>query len=123
MVREFNHSIKMVVAPIHRAEDGLALSSRNAYLSKEERNIAAGLYRSLKYVEKQLISGVDQPELLLKHQQEELKAKGFKNDYLNVFSTDSLQPVKKMKKGNKYILAGAVYLGKTRLIDNLILDY
>ena len=123
MVKEFNHDVKMVVAPIQRAGDGLALSSRNAYLNEQERLIAPGLYRSLKYIEKQILNGVDQPSLLLKHQQEELKAKGFKNDYLGVFSAESLQPVKKMEKGNKYILAGAVYLGKTRLIDNLIIDY
>lgn len=123
MVQEFNHQIKMVVAPIRRADDGLALSSRNAYLTKEQRIIAPGLYRSLKYIEKQILNGINQPELLLQHQQDELKAKGFKNDYLDVFSAESLEPVKKMEKGNKYILAGAVYLGKTRLIDNLIIEY
>lgn len=122
MVEEFNHDIELVAAPIARANDGLALSSRNAYLDDQQRKIAPGLYRALQYVEKQIRDGVDEPGLLLKHQQDELEAKGFKNDYLNVFSMDDMQPVKKLEPGSTYILAGAVYLGKTRLIDNIILD-
>ncbi|MCP9291573.1 pantoate--beta-alanine ligase [Gracilimonas sediminicola] len=122
MVEEFNHDIELVAAPIARANDGLALSSRNAYLSDKERKIAPGLYRALQYVEKQIRDGVDEPKLLLKHQQDELEAKGFKNDYLNVFSMDNMQPVQKLEPGTTYILAGAAYLGKTRLIDNIILD-
>ncbi|HBQ60021.1 MAG TPA: pantoate--beta-alanine ligase, partial [Balneolaceae bacterium] len=45
-----------------------------------------------------------------------------KNDYLNVFSMNTMEPVEKLETGNKYILAGAVYVGQTRLIDNIILD-
>ena len=59
---------------------------------------------------------------LIKHQQDELEAKGFKNDYLSVYSLDTLQPVSQLKPGNKYVLAIAAYLGKTRLIDNLIFE-
>ncbi|WP_026166699.1 pantoate--beta-alanine ligase [Gracilimonas tropica] len=122
MVYEFNHNIELIAAPIARANDGLALSSRNAYLSDEERKIAPSLYRALQYVERQIKDGVMEPKLLLNHQQDELEAKGFKNDYLNVFSMKTMHPVKKLQPGNSYILAGAVYLGKTRLIDNIILD-
>lgn len=122
MVEEFNHDIELVAAPIARANDGLALSSRNAYLSDLHRKIAPSLYRALQYVEKQIRDGVVEPKLLLQHQQDELEAKGFKNDYLNVFSMEEMQPVKKLESGKRYILAGAVYLGKTRLIDNIILD-
>jgi pantoate--beta-alanine ligase len=99
MVEEFNHDIELVAAPIARANDGLALSSRNAYLSDRERKIAPGLYRALQYVGKQIRDGVHKPKLLLKHQQDE-----------------------KLEPGETYILAGAAYLGKTRLIDNIILD-
>ncbi|MTI86862.1 MAG: pantoate--beta-alanine ligase [Balneolaceae bacterium] len=123
MVKEFNHSVELVMAPIARANDGLALSSRNAYLSEEERTIAPALYRALRYVEKQILDGVDKPELLLSHQKDELEAKGFQNDYLNVYSLDRLAPVSQLKEGNRYILAGAAYLGKTRLIDNIIIDF
>lgn len=122
MVEEFNHDIEMIMGPIVRANDGLALSSRNAYLSEEERKIAPGLYRALRYVKRQIEDGILEPDLLLAHQQDELEAKGFKNDYLCVFSMDTMTPVSKLEQGNQYILAGAVYLGKTRLIDNIIIE-
>ncbi|WP_069131120.1 pantoate--beta-alanine ligase [Rhodohalobacter halophilus] len=122
MVREFNHDIELVMAPIERANDGLALSSRNKYLSDEEREIAPGLYRALTYVERQIKSGVETPSLLLKHQKSELEAKGFKIDYLNVFDKKTLRPVNALKEGGEYILAGAAWLGKTRLIDNFLIE-
>ncbi|MFY0696816.1 MAG: pantoate--beta-alanine ligase [Balneola sp.] len=122
MVKEFNHPVELLMAPIGRAEDGLALSSRNAYLSQEERAHAPSLYRALTYVAQQIQNGVMEPSLLISHQQDELKAKGFENDYLSVYSLDTLQPVDKLSTGNKYVLAIAAYLGKTRLIDNLILE-
>ncbi|PKD43518.1 pantoate--beta-alanine ligase [Rhodohalobacter barkolensis] len=122
MVKEFNHEVKLLMAPIKRANDGLALSSRNKYLSNEEREIAPGLYRTLTYIEKQIRGGVDTPKLLLDHQKSELEAKGFKIDYLNVFDKKTLQPAKVLKKSEEYILAGAVWLGKTRLIDNFLIE-
>lgn len=122
MVNEFNHPVELLMAPIGRAEDGLALSSRNAYLSLEERALAPSLYRALTYVAQQIENGVMEPSLLISHQQDELEAKGFENDYLSVYSLDTLQPVDKLSTGNSYVLAIAAYLGKTRLIDNLILE-
>lgn len=122
MVAEFNHRTRLVMAPIIRANDGLALSSRNAYLNRQERTIAPGLYRSLSYIKQQIESGAQNPGLLLKHQKAELEAKKFKIDYLNVFSFDAMAPVSRLERGNKYILAGAVYLGETRLIDNMIME-
>jgi pantoate--beta-alanine ligase len=122
MTNEFNHAVELLMAPIGRAEDGLALSSRNAYLTKEERTLAPSLYRSLTYVAQQIDNGVMDPQLLIRHQQDELEAKGFKNDYLSVYSLDTLQPVEHLSNNNQYVLAIAAYLGKTRLIDNLILE-
>ncbi len=122
MVREFNHGVEIVGAPIVRANDGLALSSRNAYLSPEERTTAPSLYRSLQYIEQNITSGVTEPSLLIEHQKDELEAKGFKIDYLNVFSDKTLSPVTTLSSGERYILAGAAYLGKTRLIDNILIE-
>jgi pantoate--beta-alanine ligase len=122
MVTEFNHDVKLVMGPIKRANDGLALSSRNKYLDDEERKLAPGLYRSLQYVSKQIVDGAKNIDLLLDHQKNELEAKGFKIDYLNLFSFQKMKPVSNPNKGNKYILAGAVYLGETRLIDNIIIE-
>lgn len=123
MVQEFNHDIELIMGPIERAGDGLALSSRNQYLNKEERQIAPGLFRTLRYLKEQILDGVSTPSLLIKHQKSELEAKGLKIDYLNVFSMQTLQPVKHVEKGGKYIVAGAVYAGTTRLIDNLLIEY
>jgi pantoate--beta-alanine ligase len=121
MVREFCHPITLIRGEIVRANDGLALSSRNVYLSEKERAIAPGLYRSLSYVKKQVESGITEPEILLEHQKDELRAKGFKIDYLQLVDYDTLSPVRSLGKTKRYIVAGAVYLGQTRLIDNVIL--
>lgn len=122
MVEEFNHDIKLVMGPIKRANDGLALSSRNAYLDDEQRKLAPGLYRSLRYISKQINDGAKNVQLLIEHQKNELEAKGFKIDYLNLFSFEKMIPVENLEPGNEYILAGAVYLGDTRLIDNMIIE-
>lgn len=98
MVKEFNHNVELVMGEIGRANDGLALSSRNAYLDEKERVTAPGLYRALTYIKNQIESGVDTPKLLIEHQKSELEAKGFKIDYLNVFSLTTLRPVKTLKK-------------------------
>lgn len=122
MVHEFNHDVEILSAPIVRANDGLALSSRNAYLDQEERVIAPSLYRALQYIESQVGSGVDIPKLLIEHQKSELEAKGLRIDYLDLFDKKTLQPVSALTKGNEYIIAGAVYLGETRLIDNILIE-
>jgi pantoate--beta-alanine ligase len=122
MVLEFNHDVKLLMAPIIRANDGLAISSRNKYLSNHERNAAPGLYRSLRYIKKQIQGGVKQPKLLVRHQKTELEEKGFKIDYLTMFSFDEIKPVSELQSNRKYILGGAVYLGDTRLIDNMIIE-
>ena len=123
MVNEFNHDIEMVMGPIARANDGLALSSRNAYLSEDERQKAPGLYRGLRYIKKQISDGVDNPKLLLDHQKSELEAKGLKIDYLNVFDKKTLTPAETLIKSEQYIIAGAVWVGDTRLIDNILIEF
>lgn len=123
MVTEFNHDVELVMGPITRANDGLALSSRNAYLSEQERQTAPALYRSLQYIEKQINEGVDTPKLLLEHQKSELEAKGLEIDYLNVFTKKTLSPVETLIKKELYIIAGAVWLGDTRLIDNILIEF
>jgi pantoate--beta-alanine ligase len=122
MVLEFNHDVELFMAPIIRANDGLAISSRNKYLNDEERKTAPGLYRALRYTKKQIQAGVKEPKLLLSHQKTELEEKGFKIDYLTVFSFDEIKPVTELDHSGKYILGGAVYLGDTRLIDNMIIE-
>lgn len=122
MVHEFNHGVEIIAGPIQRANDGLALSSRNIYLDRDQRKTAPGLYRSLQYIEQQIRSGVSEPKLLIEHQKDELEAKGFEIDYLNVFSEKTLSPITTLRKAGRYVLAGAAYLGKTRLIDNILIE-
>lgn len=122
LVEEFNHNVELVMGPIIRANDGLALSSRNAYLNDQQRKIAPGLYRALGYVKKQIEDGAKNLDMVLNHQKAELEAKGFEIDYLNLFSFSRMAPVQKIEPGEKYVLAGAVYLGETRLIDNMIIE-
>lgn len=123
MNSEFNHGINLIMAPIVRANDGLALSSRNAYLSDEERVLAPGLFRSLQYIQKRIEKGVDTPGLLIEHQKSELEAKGFKIDYLNIFLRTTLQPINTLEEEKSYIIAVAAYLGSTRLIDNILIEF
>ncbi|TVQ67435.1 MAG: pantoate--beta-alanine ligase [Balneolaceae bacterium] len=123
MAEEFNHDIELVMVPVVRANDGLALSSRNAYLSEEERLAAPLLYRSLLYIEKQISGGVNSPKMLLSHQRSELEAKGFKIDYLNLFDLQTLQPVERLSSRQKAVIAGAAWMGKTRLIDNILIEF
>jgi pantoate--beta-alanine ligase len=122
MVNEFNHDLQLVMAPIERAEDGLALSSRNAYLSEQNRALAPLLFKKMQECVEEIQSGLLEPIALFKTKQDELEAKGFKNDYFNTFSMNRMEPVATLSKGVNYVLATAVYLGKTRLIDNIIFE-
>ena len=122
MVNEFNHDLQLLMAPIERAEDGLALSSRNAYLSEQNRALAPLLFKKMQECVEEIQSGLLEPIALFKTKQDELEAKGFKNDYFNTFSMNRMEPVAILSKGEKYVLATAVYLGKTRLIDNIIFE-
>lgn len=122
MVNEFNHDLELLMAPIERADDGLALSSRNAYLSSNERELAPLLIKKMRESVTQIEAGVLEPASLFEQKQKELEAKGFKNDYFNTYSLDRMEPVTNLTKGEAYVLAAAAYLGKTRLIDNIIFD-
>ena len=122
MVQELNFNLRIVMGETKRAQDGLALSSRNKYLNDEERKIAPFLYQSLKSV----VDNINDDQVSVKKALDIgktlLKEKGFKIDYLQVVSYSSLKPVHNSLASGKYIVAGAVYIGKTRLIDNIIFN-
>jgi pantoate--beta-alanine ligase len=131
MVFEFNHDVSLVMAPTVRAADGLALSSRNAYLSTEERALAPALYSSLRKLEQELRAGLTAPQEdaqatitgLLEQAAAELNDSGFRTDYIELVDYERLQPVTTaLQPGRRYVLAGAAYLGKARLIDNILLE-
>ena len=118
-VRDLNIPLEVIGVPITRAEDGLALSSRNGYLSEEHRQIAPTIFQSLKAAEQELQSGVALADVLesIKHT---LTQAGFIVDYVEA-RTPELQKIEAFDQD--LVLFVAAKLGKTRLIDNLQVKY
>ena len=120
MVRDLNFPLKIKVLPIVREKDGLALSSRNVYLSSEERKEATVLYRSLKIAEQMVKEGVKDSRKIKRRVRNMIsRKKTAKIDYVEIVSLEDLEPVTVIDK--PALLALAVWFGKARLIDNTIL--
>jgi len=117
MVRQFNLPIEIVAGETIRAADGLALSSRNNYLSKDERAEARRLYRLLADIAKQLSEGNKDFEKLEQAAMAELKQAGWRPDYVAVRKQADLQLPGPADR--ELVVLGAAWLGATRLIDNL----
>ena len=117
LARDLNFPVKIISAPIVREKDGLALSSRNVYLSPKEREIAPMLHRVLKNCAERIRNGQPVPDVLVQGR-EALKRAGFALDYLEARHAQTLQPVALPRKGPLRLLVAAK-IGKTRLIDNL----
>ena len=118
MVRDLNFPIRMVVAPIVREADGLAKSSRNKYLSPEERERALVLSRSLRTAKAMADAGEKDPAKLTAFIAKEIEASGGKVDYVEAVDAEDLEPVS--EKGEKPVMiALAAWFGTTRLIDNI----
>lgn len=119
MVRDLNIDIEIIPCPIIREEDGLAKSSRNTYLSKEERKAALVLSRSLNLA-KELLDGGERSAVKIKEAMvEEINKEPLaKIDYIEIVDSDSLENVENIEKS--ILVPIAVYIGKTRLIDNFI---
>jgi pantoate--beta-alanine ligase len=117
MVRDLNIDIEIIPCPIIREEDGLAKSSRNTYLSKEERKAALVLSRSLNLA-KELLAGGERNAAKIKEVMiEEINKEPLaKIDYVEIVNSDSLENVENIEKS--ILVPIAVYIGKTRLIDN-----
>lgn len=121
MVRDLNFDIEIVGCPIIREEDGLAKSSRNTYLSPEERKAAVILSQSLKIGQEMIAQGEKDvrkvKETIVQNITTEPLAK---IDYVEIVSFDTIEPVSTIE--GSILTAIAVYIGKTRLIDNFILS-
>ncbi|MGK9065568.1 pantoate--beta-alanine ligase [Stutzerimonas chloritidismutans] len=120
MVRDLNMPIQIIGEPIVRAEDGLALSSRNGYLSTQERAVAPTLHRTLVTIADAIRQGERDFAALLASGTDGLLAAGLRPDYLEIRNALDLQPADG-SHGELVILAAA-FLGKTRLIDNLLVE-
>ena len=118
-VQDLNIPLEVIGVPIARAEDGLALSSRNGYLSEEHRAIAPVIYQSLQKAEQQLQAGVELDTVLAELRQT-LTDAGFVVDYIEA-RTPELQKIHTFNQD--LVLFIAAKLGNTRLIDNLQVKY
>ena len=121
MVRDLNLPVEIVVCPIVREPDGLALSSRNAYLDPEQRKKALVLHRSLMRVQEAIRSGEKQSRKLIEVGRTEFANEpSLRLDYFDIVDSETLDSVENVSRGA--LVAVAAYVGSTRLIDNLLLD-
>lgn len=121
MVRDLNFPVQIEVMPIVREPDGLAMSSRNSYLSPQERRSALVLYRSLKRVESLFQEGERQSGRLIAAAADEIaKQPAVRLDYFEIVDPDTLEPVSIIARNS--LVAVAAFVGKTRLIDNIVLE-
>jgi pantoate--beta-alanine ligase len=121
MVRDLNLNTEIVVCPIVRESDGLAMSSRNVYLGAEDRKAETALHRALRAAEKEVHSGQrDSLELqraVLKVISAESRAKV---DYIEIVDAETFEPV--VRVARRCYVVVAVFFGRTRLIDNMLME-
>ena len=122
MVRDLNLDTEIVVCPIVREPDGLAMSSRNAYLSGEERKAATVLSRALRAAETELAAGVRDSLELQRAMHKVLAAEpSARVDYVEIVNAETFEPVVRVSRRSYAVLA--VHVGKARLIDNLLIEH
>ena len=119
MVRDLDFPIKIIECPLIREKSGLALSSRNKYLSPEEKKQALVLSQSLKAAKEAVSSGKSANQVRSLITKIITSAPLAKIDYVSVVDRGTLEEVKSFKPGQKILIALAVYFGTTRLIDNV----
>ncbi len=121
MVADLNFDVDIKIAPTVREEDGLAMSSRNKYLTDDERAIAPAIYEALKRAETLVAQDEPDPAKVIAMIKDHInKYDKFDIEYVQIVDTETLAPVEKLE--GKVMIAVAAYLGKARLIDNIILD-
>lgn len=117
MVRDLNVDVEIVGCPIVREEDGLAKSSRNTYLSEEERAAATILNKSLMLGKEEIQNGQRNSASIIKIIEDSIKSEKLARiDYVEIVDSSSLEKVEEINKS--VLVAIAVFIGKTRLIDN-----
>ena len=119
LVRDLDYPVRIVVCPTVREPSGLALSSRNAYLSDEEREQAAAISEALRAAEAAVAAGITDADDVLRTAHSALAAAGLEPEYLELRDTKNLQPVERVNGST--LLAVAARVGKARLIDNTTL--
>ncbi|HDT5365051.1 TPA: pantoate--beta-alanine ligase [Escherichia coli] len=120
MVADMGFDIEIIGVPIMRAKDGLALSSRNGYLTAEQRKIAPGLYKVLSSIADKLQAGERDLDEIIAIAGQELNEKGFRADDIQIRDADTLLEVSENSK--RAVILVAVWLGDARLIDNKMVE-
>jgi pantoate--beta-alanine ligase len=129
MVHELNLPLKIISCEIKREPDGLAMSSRNTYLTKEQREDASVLFRALSYAKRKIEEGYNRDIDFLSHQMYKLiksRPNVTKIDYIafnNNRTLEEIKSLKTMKKNTEMLVSLAVRFGKIRLIDNFVIKY
>ncbi|HCM1970243.1 TPA: pantoate--beta-alanine ligase [Salmonella enterica subsp. salamae serovar 52:z:z39] len=116
MVADLGYDIEIVGVPIIRAKDGLALSSRNGYLTAEQRKIAPGLYKVMSSIGEKLQAGERNQDEMIAIAAQELNEKGFRADDIQIRDADTLLELTENSK--RAVILVAAWLGQARLIDN-----
>lgn len=120
MVSDLNMGVKVVSMPTIREKNGLAMSSRNSYLNRDEVSRALVINRSLKFAKTLIASGVTSAPRIKAAVTQMIRAAGLRIDYVSVCDPKTLEE-KKSARG-KTLIAVAAYIGKTRLIDNIVIQ-
>jgi pantoate--beta-alanine ligase len=118
LVLQLNLPVKIIGGETVRAADGLALSSRNQYLTDAERAEATFLYQTLQAMKEELLQGAENISLLQQQAIEALAGRGWRVDYVAIRNQSDLQPA----SGEPLVILAAARLGKTRLLDNIEVD-
>lgn len=122
MVQDLNFSLKIKVLPIVREPDGLAMSSRNAYLNPEERKDAPVLFEALKLCKKLILEGERDAGKLKKKMKKFISLrKTARVDYVEIVEAENLKRMKRLK--GRVLIGLAVFINKTRLIDNMLVSF
>jgi pantoate--beta-alanine ligase len=120
MARDLDFPVRIEVLPTVREEDGLALSSRNAYLDPEQRERAAAISRALRAAEQAVREGETSTSALVELAINELRNAGIEPDYVEARSAEDLSPIAEMN-GRPVLVAVAARVGRARLIDNVVI--
>ena len=122
MVDDLNLPVSIVGVPTCRELDGLAMSSRNRYLSEEERARAPYLHAVLESLALHILDGEQDYQGMEQEALDALAAEGFQPDYVEVLQQKGLQPPEADTAAEQLVVLAAAWLGEARLIDNLMLD-
>ena len=119
MVNDLNFDLEVIGLPIVREDDGLAMSSRNAYLTKDERQEAKIVYQSLELAKSRILRGETSVKKITTEMKLLVEDSALSRiDYTTIVSSQTFRPILELENGQDILIAIAIYVGSTRLIDN-----